>query len=631
MAHNPNVFEKNVEQWALLSPKAAVMLPYINVDDYPFFESTNEEINLKTSIEGEEYCFHDPKDPHNEADKWFKELHLEGIQVLYVYGVGLGYAFEAASEWLKSSEANHLIFLEDDLAVLHRLLETPLGTKILNHPQVQLYFVKDIQDQDKVLEHLVWSFVTNTITVEALPLYRKIKKGTFEELQQKILFDTNTKNNAVQEFLGLGDYFYQNFYKNLLLIDQSYSGNYLFGRFAKIPAIICGAGPSLGKQYEKLRGLEDRALIFAGGSSLNALSSQDILPHFGAGVDPFSPQLERLKTNRAFEVPFFYRNRMYHEAFKMIHAPRLFLTGAGGYETPLWFEKELGMENIDLDEGFNVVNLSVEIAYAMGCDPIIFVGMDLAYTGMQSYASGVIPDAKVTEQELKGKTLADQSIVKNDIHGKPVNTLWKWVAEAKWIGDFAKKHPEVTLINATEGGIGFPDIINRTLDAVIQKHLRIPRDLRSRLHGEIQNGKMKKVTKAKITKLVKEMEKSLHRCIEHLQILIDESVKLRENIKQTGIVPQELMTGKIALAEVDLAEEPAYNYTLDFFNAIYGQLMTQRLKMLRISKGKASEADIADRKLILQTEKCQFLQSVAQRNIEYIEDALKGGRKKNAR
>ncbi len=631
MTLNPAIFDKNVEQWALLSPKAAVMLPYVNCDDLLFFETTSGDLSLKGKIKEKKVDFHDTKNPKEEAKKIFSNLKIDGVQILYYYGVGLGYLYDAAKPWLKKSEGNHLIFLEDDLAVLHRLLETPQGTKILNDPQVQLYFIKDVKDEDKVLEHLVWSFVTNTIAVEALPVYAKEKKERFDELKHKLQFDTTTKNTAVQEFLGLGDYFFQNFYRNLLHLDKSYYGNYLFGRFAKIPAIICGAGPSLAKQYEKLRGLEDKALIFAGGSSLNALSSQDILPHFGAGVDPFSPQLERLKTNRAFEVPFFYRNRMYHDAFKMVHGPRLFLTGAGGYETPFWFEKKLGLESYDLDEGFNVVNLSVEIAYALGCDPIIFVGMDLAYTDMKSYATGVIADANVTKKELEGDPgVGNQAIVRPDINGRPINTMWKWVAEAQWISDFAKKHPEVSLINATEGGIGFPEVSNKSLDAVIIKHLKTPRDLRSRLHGEIQNSTMKKVTRAKIVKYMKEMEQSLKRAKDHLQILIDESNRLRENIKKTGVVPQELMTGRIALAESDLAEEPGYNYTLDFFNSIYGQLMTQRLKMLRISRGKTSETDLADRKLVLQAEKCMFLQSVAQKNIDYIEDALKK-RGKNAR
>ncbi len=365
-------------------------------------------------------------------------------------------------------------------------------------------------------------------------------------------------------------------------------------------------------------------MIFAGGSSLNALSSRDILPHFGAGIDPFSAQLERLSTNRAYEVPFFYRNRMYHEAFKLIHGPRLFLSGAGGYDTPFWFEKELGLQSIELDEGFNVVNMCVEIAKALGCNPIIFVGMDLAYTDMQSYAPGVIQDAGVTKKAIfEIDEEVNQPIKRLDIYGKPVYTLWKWVAEAQWISDFSKNNPEIVIVNATEGGIGIPEIVNRPLDKVIAKYLQVPKDLRSRVHGEIENTRMPKVTQRRIINLMKKMLKSLDRSVEHLQILIDESLNLREQIKKTDEVPQELLTGRIALAETELADEPAYNYILDLFNTVYGQLMTQRLKMLRLSRESKPEKEIADQKLELQAEKCLFLQNVAKNNRAFIQDALK--------
>ena len=36
----------------------------------------------------------------------------------------------------------------------------------------------------------------------------------------------------------------------------------------------------------------------------------------------------------------------------------------------------------------------------MGCSPLIFVGMDLAFTDMKAYAKGVVADASVEEQKI---------------------------------------------------------------------------------------------------------------------------------------------------------------------------------------------------------------------------------------
>lgn len=613
-------FHQNIEQWALLCPKAAVMLPYLNCEDYVFVKSSNGQLNLKHKKK----LFHHQDNPSQEAKEAFDKLDLKDIQVIYVYGVGLGYFYEAAKQWLHGHQSRNLIFLEDDLHVIHRLLETPLGKKILEDTQCQLYFFKGVDDPDHVIDHLVWSFMINPMTVTALALYAKTKKEAFDELHHKIVFDSMTKNAAVREYLALGDCFYANLYRNFLHFEKSYLGNGLFNRFQNVPAIICGAGPSLAKHYELLRGLEDKALIFAGGSSMTALTSQDILPHFGAGVDPFSPQLERLTANRAYEVPFFYRNRLYHEAFKLLHGPRLYLTGAGGYDTPTWLEEQLGIESEVLDEGHNVVNFCLEIAYHLGCNPIIFVGMDLAYTGMKCYAPGVIKDPKVTKKELYDTPgFGNQPLIRKDVHGKPVKTLWKWIAEAKWISDFAKKHPDVDVINATEGGIGFPEVINRPLEGVIRKHLQIPRDLRSRVQGEIQNTTIPQMTKRKLINIVKKLQGSLKRSHGHLQVMLEETQRLREDIKAGKPFPSELMTGRMALAETELGDEAGFMNVLGMFNIIYGNLISQRMRLIRLEKHKKSESEIAERKLALQAEKCYFLQKVAERNLELIEEALK--------
>ena len=62
-------------------------------------------------------------------------------------------------------------------------------------------------------------------------------------------------------------------------------------------------------------------------------------PHFAAGIDPNSAQYDRLSTNTAFEVPFFYRNRLFHQAFKTIHGPRLYARAVEDTIFPIYLKK----------------------------------------------------------------------------------------------------------------------------------------------------------------------------------------------------------------------------------------------------------------------------------------------------
>jgi hypothetical protein len=390
-----------------------------------------------------------------------------------------------------------------------------------------------------------------------------------------------------------------------------------------VPAIICGAGPSLEKNLPLLKTLTDRALIFAGGSSLNALSKAGVRPHFGAGVDPNPMQTKRLEESNSAELPFFYRNRLNHGAFNLLTGPLLYVTGAGGFKTPGYFEKELGIEREWIEEGHNVVNFCVELAHEMGCNPIIFVGMDLAYTGLKGYASGVVEDSTVSPTEILGKERDDdRAILKEDIYGKPIYTLWKWIAESKWIGKYAETHPEIGMVNCTEGGLGFPCVENRTLKHVAEEFLTRQYELRDRVHGEIQDAAMPQVTSRKVVKLMHELEKSLRRTINHFEVLLKdvnaemEKVKAGEEHGQSGLA---------ALAETEIGEEPGYEYVVDPFNDVIGKVMASEAHTISLRKFSKGKKEI--KLLELKRRKMVFLRDVALANAELILYSLKNVKK----
>ena len=387
-------FNKNVEKFSKILPEVALRLQYIDPSPVSFCKTRKDELNLTREVGGKPHYYHSNVNAKAEAEKWFKSLELRYVEVLYIYGVGLGYYYDAAKKWLKEDPGRYIVFIEDDMAVLHRLLETEKGGEILDDQQVQLHYFQDMQTSQSMLVWLTWYFIQMHPEVSALQYYAREREEFFSQLKIKIVQDAVMRESISGEYMRFGRSFYRNFYANMLQLPDSGHANKMFGQFKGVPAIICGAGPSLNKNFDLLKTLSERALIFSGGSSLNALSHRGMIPHFGAGIDPNPPQLERLMTNFGFEVPFFYRNRMYHRAFRAIHGDRLYLNGAGGYRVATWFERKLGIQGMSVDEGHNVINMSIDVARNLGCDPIILVGMDLAYTGMRSYAEGVLPKSK---------------------------------------------------------------------------------------------------------------------------------------------------------------------------------------------------------------------------------------------
>lgn len=610
---NQKVFHKNIELWAHTHPKEARLLPYIDLEQNKLLKEKNGALNLETK-EGKFYL----EDPEKEAEDWKKKLSLKNEEILFVYGLGLGYYYLPLQEWLKEKEDRQLIFLEDNLSVIGRFLETELAAAILKDPKVQICYFDDVEDKEGVLENLYWSTMMAKIRVEALDFYSQTKAQKFENLKYKIVYDSAMKNALVDEYLRFGASFYRNFYPNMLDLHRSYWGNSLFGKFQNVPAIICGAGPSLEKQVEELNQFTSKALIFTGGSSLNVLSAHGVLPHFGAGIDPNPAQYVRLSSNMSYEVPFFYRNRMYAEAFQTIRGPRLYISGAGGYDIAEWFEEKFGLKSDFLDEGHNVINFCLEVAFRLGCNPIILVGMDLAFTGMKSYAKGVVDDAAISEKELLSSEEEDsRAILRTDIYGKPIYTLWKWVAESDFIGNFAKTHPELTIINATEGGIGFPGVQNEPFRDAAKRLLKEDFDLKGRVHGEIQNATIPQVTSEKLLEAAEELKASLKRSIEDITILIEETEYLKKQKKLTEPLQ---VSGRAALFETELADEVGYKAVLDIFNVVYSRVLNRRLTQIKKAKG----ARFLKQKLDLQIEKLNFLLNAAKANIALLNYALTG-------
>lgn len=623
---NRRRFQKNLALWAHLNPKPAVYLPYLDCQEVKFCKTKQGELNLKI---GKRYL-HSSTNALKESQKWFAKLKLFQIDVIYVFGVGLGYYYDAAKEWLKQDSNRRLIFLENDLSVIHRLFETEKGTKILLDSQVKLHYFDNLEDSETVLtplSDLYWETLTTRVLVTGLKFYKKTKQNIFDELHHKIIFDISMLHSILGEYLDYGYNFYLNFYSNVLCLSDAYLASGLFNKFRDLPAIICGAGPSLNQQLPILKELKDKALIFAGGSSLNALNYSGMQPHLGAGVDPNFPQLERIQKNSAFEVPFLYRNRFYHPALKQIHAPCLYIPGSGGYDTSEWIEEKFEIDNDQfIDEGFNVVNLCLSLAHAFGCNPIIFVGMDLAYTHLHKYAEGIDVESSVKKNEiLETEDFNAKAILRKDIYGKPIYTLWKWIAESNWISVFAKTHPKITLINATEGGLGFHGIPNEPFAGVVDTYLTNSYDIAGWLHGEIQNNALSHISKKALQQVLEELRESMERCKTNIKLILEETEKMIEHIKNKKKMPETLQSGAAALYEIELSEEPGYSAVLEMFNLMCSKVLNREVQALRTSHRRLPDWKKAIKKLEINSKKLIFLYNVSEMNAQLISKALENG------
>lgn len=621
------VFHKNLERWTLFCPVEAKLLSAMECKRI-FLVTTgigSQNLQIQTEIGGEPQYFHFPDDPIAEAKQWFSTLDLRHVSLLYVYGVGLGYYYDPVKEWLSQNPSHYLIFLEDDLEVIHRLFETEQGAQLLHDKQVLLQYF-DVKDPlEYALRSLSQTFCVQEFKISALQFYVHTHSDILAQISTKLSFWTILNCSLSAEYANFGQHFFINFYQNLLFLPNAFQAKSLFGKFSGVPAIICGAGPSLDKNLPLLETLGDRALIFAGGTALNAVNSRGFLPHFGLGIDPNEQQLTRLIMNKAYEIPFFFRSRLFHDAFRLIQGNPLYVTGSGGHDISDWFEKELGIEGKKICEGFNVVNFSLSLAHALGCNPIIFVGLDLAYTNRRSYQSGVSSHpTHLIKKDFRTKGTSEELLLINDIYGNPTYTLWKWVGESSWYSQFAHEHPEVTLYNATEGGLGMPGIPNVTLKEIFPTEVvENPQkrfDFRVWTHGEIQNAHMpSSVTPNRIRNLIDTLTESLKQCLIYCKTIESEYRALANKLEKEEVqAPAPLMTEKAKDCLEKLSQEIAYTYVLYHFRDYFNRRMDFEFKKLSYDAIDSSNA-LGARKADIQANLYKFLADTATVNLKIIQ------------
>ncbi len=535
-------------------PDLYFFLSYDSYQAYELIQNADGALNAQRISGKKIEHLHTSGSIADETSNWFSGLDLEEIEILYVYGIGLGYGYSALESWLKKEPQRRVIFLEDDLGALATFLQGEMAARILDDAQVLLRFVRDWEAD---LEELAQTFPCAHIAVTALPAYAKKNKAKLARIRLKLLRSSSSFHAFFSEAL-FAHKLLTNLAPNLKRLPEAFYANKLEGKYAGVPAIICGAGPSLKSALPTLKTLEHKALIIAGGSAIAALSNQGVTPHLGIALDPNPEEFDRLRASSALEIPLLFAGRLRPDVFLTCNGPIGYLKSDTGGLFETWMEERLGIEGSAIGpdlgrEAFSVTTLAIAYACSLGCSPIVLVGVDLAFTGKQRYADGVVVHNTINKRELKkDKRATDRLLRRKDRTGKIVYTLVKWVMESECIADYAKAHPECQFLSATDGGLGFPGIDYISLEELAHKQFTRPLDLRGKIHSDIQDLKLDQLSEPRIFALYEQLRLSLRRC----QMLCEEI--LEELKTANGPFP----TTKMSLLEFDLERESAYEALL---------------------------------------------------------------------
>ena len=442
------MFDKNFRVLSHRWPHIAKMMKSLKggLKCEPVFDSLLGRPNLIVHTpDGKKVYLHSP-DPIAEAQTKVNSPKNRYPQFLVFLGLGLGfYPLFFLKE--KGKYIKHMLVIERYPDILYWAMHLVDLTPLFTSPKFELAVGLPKENVFPFLRKYMeastrkyFSKVVKIITHEpslylAGTYYKHTVTALRDAIRETLLFFGNDPEDSL---IGL-----DHIIENLDIIALNPGIKELFGAFKGKPAICVASGPSLKKNAHLLKEIQDKAIIICCDATLKPLLYKfGIKPHFVTS-------LERVEATAKF-----FENLPYEDVKDtwLAACPVVVRKVYENYPGPnvivyrdFAHFKWIGIDKGILRIGPSCANMSFKIAEALGCDPIILVGQDLAF-------------AETGESHVEGHEFGTQN-VKPDPNCFYVrgNYSEKVLTTRTWY--MFLKHFELdiagykgTCINATEGG-----------------------------------------------------------------------------------------------------------------------------------------------------------------------------------
>lgn len=489
----------------------------------------------KLTLKYKDTWLHSKYDPEKEAKRLTEDINYKKIDVFILFGVGLGYHLE---ELLKNIFPGSLIIaIEKEKEIYKAALNIWKEKNFLSCPQVTFCIDQNIDSVTKLISDK-FSFIKHKglRVIEFRPCI-SLNLEYYQVLRKKIedLIDYKVTQNLT--LASFGHLWQENICRNLREIIKNSGVVNLFQRFRNTPAFIVAAGPSLDKNVHQLKKAKDRGIIICVDTALKTLQNLDILPDLMVSVDPQEKNFKKLEDLNCDNIFLVVADITYWKIPLISPKKFIYTTNHPFFLYLLSVIDKKGMLN---SAGGSVATVSMDLAKKMGCNPIILVGQDLAFSDASSHAKETYQVKEQIESLNKFYTLemAQREILKNKTSLTVKGNYQEKVATnkllngyKKWIENEIKDYRELTkVINATEGGAYIEGTKVYTLQEAIEKYCQRMVPIR-----EIIEKESKKVKKVDIGRL-KDRINNLQTQLDNLELLCREMLNLYRDFKKT---PQE--------------------------------------------------------------------------------------------
>lgn len=414
--------------------------------------------------------------PTGEAKDFACDIDFEETGALVVLGCGLGYH---VGELAKRTKDSMIVVYEGDIRMLRSVLERIDCRGWLGANNVFL-FVGDVAGSEltRRLEYRVNVVTLGTKIVTHAPS-RRLDDGKALKFNEEVTRFVGYCRSVVATSFALAAASCRNLANNLGLYSGGARINELRDLYKGNPAVLVSAGPSLAKNIHLLdcEGIRERAVIIGVQTVLRPLLDRGVRPHFVTALDYH--EISRR----------FYEGIGQLDDVTLVAEPKANKAILDSYPGPIrmccssFLDLLLGSVSRPVDAlqaGATVAHLSFYLAQYLGCDPIIFIGQDLAFSDGLYYCPGTAihevwscelsPFVTLEMMEWKRIARTKRSLrERTDVNGKKVYTDEQMLPyHQQFERDFAAAPQQI--INATEGGLPKAHTQNMTLSEALERY-----------------------------------------------------------------------------------------------------------------------------------------------------------------
>ena len=483
---HPSTLKNNLQALEKLNPALAKRIrEEPDVDWLEVIQTKDGQPNLLIKSGSKAISAYKDRNPAAEFRKAARAMALHKQSTSIIVGIGLGYRLR---EYLSRMEdGHHIVMIEPAphmlrLALSHYNFEKYIldGSLIIPSPdEHEIGAILGTLDSVYVVEE--WS-----LTVEDYVTLRYEDYGDFIEGISKQI---NQVRCNVGTVMGAGHVIADNDIANLPYVIRHRGVAELAGMFRGKPAVLVSTGPSLGKHIHKLKDIRDRVVIVAVAQALRPLLAYDVTPDFICTVDFGEVNMAHLDGIMDADVPMVALNRTYAPLIQAWEGPKFICaTPVPGFEnTACGILQHRGW----VDQGGSVSHMCLGLAHSLGCNPIIFIGQDLALGDtshfMQADAAGAI---KFTDKGMIEWDVKDPGC---PVLNKQRNTMGATVLTPGYYGDLvvtnsgllsfirsfevlASQYRDRKIINSTEGGAHIKGTERLPFDRAVKRYCKKPID-----------------------------------------------------------------------------------------------------------------------------------------------------------